>query len=134
METIFPDNPEHPEWTPDLPGGDFPYGHPYRVSNPAGEEQTWIRTHIFGGQTLGRWAYGSPDLGALADRLFNNHAPHFIGMLEKPFTAPGPYWILIHPQAAPPPETIFVEPEKTKVRYERSKEVFDVNNPHDSES
>jgi hypothetical protein len=126
-----------PDWTPDLPGGDFPMSFPYTTENPAGERQIWLRVHLHGGAIGGRWAYWfhKDTHLALADRIWNAEANHFIGMLAHPFSGTkGPAWVLLTPKAVPPPQTIDVEPEKTKgPRYERSKEVFDVDSQESRE-
>lgn len=124
------DQADSPGWHPDLPGGDFPYGLAYRTSSPGGDVESWIRVQLTGGNVGGRWAYwrNKTEYTALADRLWNPAQPHFIGMLAQPYSGTkGPAWVLTHPLGEPPPSTIEIEPVAAKVRYERSKEVYDVD-------
>jgi hypothetical protein len=125
------DKADSPDWHPDLPGGDFPLGTPYPTTDPAGSSQTWSRVFIRSGAIGGRWAYwfNRADHIAIADRIWNAGAPHFIGMLAVPYTGTvGPAWVLIDPAASPPTGAIELEPERRQgTRYERSKEVFDVS-------
>ena len=46
-------------------------------------------------------------------------------MLQKPYTGSGLYWVLILPKMTPPRPQVEIE-ETTGTRYERSKDIFDV--------
>ena|SRR5437667_3638713 len=112
---------------------------------PTGDVQTWQRIEIVSGNTGGRWAYWAawkakdgrpgigphPELKAIADKIFNGDAAHFIGMLDIPYVRlPGQIalsWVCLSPtRSYPPPPQIEFEP-KPSIRYEKSKEVFDVD-------
>ena len=115
---------------PDLPAG--------IIWTEPGSERKWQRVEVLVGTIDGRWAYwqswwgpdGHPGIGdhpqfwAVADRLWNGEAVHYIGMLQKPYTGKGLYWVQISPKVSPPRHQI--EIEETTTRYERSKEIFDV--------
>ena len=122
---------------PDLPAGLIWNEQP--SGRTGGVPGKWQRVDVVTGTIDGRWAYwknwwgpdGHPGIGdhpqfwAIADRLFNENAVHFIGMLAKPYTGKGLYWVLISPKMTPPRSEVEIE-ETAGTRYERSKEVFDV--------
>jgi hypothetical protein len=104
----------------------------------------WLAVEIISGNSGSRWAYWAPWLNengrygsgphpqfkAIADGIFNGDAAHFIGMLGVPYAriplTPSVAWVLVSPRAIPPPVTRIVE-EQTAPRYEKSREVFDVD-------
>jgi hypothetical protein len=106
--------------------------------------RVWLRVLIIAGSTGGRWAYwaswkdpqGRSGVGAhpqrlgIADKIFNGDAAHFIGMLGVPHQnipgTPIASWVLVEPKAKPPVIRTEFE-EKPKIRYEKSKDVYDVN-------
>jgi hypothetical protein len=114
-----------------------------------GGRRLWRRVEIVSGITGGRWAYWKqtadsiqrstiphPEGKAIADRIFNGDAPHFIGMLAIPYTHI-PYqtvlaWVLVDPKLVPP-RPIWVIEEKLKTRYEKSKTVFDAETQESTE-
>jgi hypothetical protein len=105
----------------------------------------WLAVEIVAGNSGSRWAYWAawidPKTGrygvgpnprhqAIADGIFNGDAAHFIGMLGIPYAkipiVASTVWVLVSPRmTGPPPQRIVDETPKT--RYEKSKEVFDVN-------
>jgi len=120
---------------PDLPAGSIFKDAGLRV---------WQRVSVVGGANGGRWAYwvswktklGSPGIGpdrdfhAIADTLFNGDAFHFIGMLGVPYarvpgSEPSLAWVVIEPRMSAPPVSRVFE-DKPSVRYEKSKDVFNV--------
>ncbi len=116
-----------------------PPGMVFDDTAPDGTVRRWQRILIVGGALSGRWAYwklwtdeGRPAYGphpqfhAIADTIFNGDVPHFIGMLGAPYArTPGPAWVLISPKMTGTRPVLLPE-EKPRVRYEKSKEVFDV--------
>jgi hypothetical protein len=95
----------------------------------------WLRIEVVGGNTGGRWAYWlgpkvpHPEYKAIADHIFNGAAAHFIGMLGVPYVhIPGSLtlaWVLVSPRMTGP-RTVPLIDEKPRERYERSREIFDV--------
>lgn len=106
----------------------------------------WRLVTVNYGQTGGRWAYylawtedgkpaqsgPSPAYDVVVDKLFNGDAPHFAGMLADPWAGRPKHdktvvkmWVLVEPKATPPP-TIYEVEEKPKERYEKSREIYDV--------
>lgn len=116
-----------------------------------GVVRTWRAVKIVAGSTGARWAYwhawkdhstGANGIGAhpqhhvIADKIFNGDAAHFVGMLGVPYVQmPGVYnsggaggvvaWVLISPKATAPVQE-YAQREPVRERYERSKEVYDV--------
>lgn len=105
----------------------------------------WLAIEIIAGNSGGRWGYWAPWIDpatgrygvgpnpkrqAIADAIFNGDAAHFIGMLGLPYTRiPGTsstVWVLVSPRLVAPP-TIRIVDEKPATRYEKSKDVFDVD-------
>jgi hypothetical protein len=135
--------------TADLPT-EYPLGGKY-IQEVANEPpRVWQRIDIVSGKVAGRWCYWHPwstknphsglpmpGLGpnplyqGIADTIFNGDAPHFIGMLGVPYSGKVPglsthAWVLVSPRFLPPPEIKQYE-DKPRERYERSKEIYDVD-------
>lgn len=111
-----------------------------------GVERTWVRVRIITGSVGARWAYwlnwtnpltGQPGIGphaehkVVADRIFNGDANHFVGMLGVPFAGKmsgveSRAWVLVHPKPEGPRVVHVQEDRLGKERYEKSKEVHDV--------
>src|SRR5262245_6161080 len=92
--------------------------------------RSWTRVLITGGKVGGRWAYWQDrnTSTVIADSIFNSGAHHFAGMLANPYTRNQSntlVWVLTHPIVSPPPRPLTLE-DKPKVRYEKSREVYDV--------
>lgn len=121
-----------------------PPGTPFDETGIDGVQRKWLRVSIIAGNSGARWAYWAPwkasgvqhygigphpEFKAIADGIFNGDAAHFIGMLGVPYAKiPGdavPAWVLVSPRVAPP-RPVRVPEEKSKERYELSKEVYDV--------
>ena len=117
---------------------DLPLGTIWSEPIGDGDRRQWQRVDVLTGTIGGRWAYwknwygpdGRPGIGhhpqfwAIVDWLWNPNATHFIGMLQRPYTGSGLYWVLISPKMTPPRPQVEIE-ETTGTRYERSKDVFD---------
>lgn len=104
----------------------------------------WLAVEILHGNSGARWAYWAPWIGdngrygvgpnpkhlAIADAIFNGDAAHFIGMLGVPYAkipgTPQTVWVLVSPRLVAPP-TIKIVEQPGSTRYEKSKDVFDVN-------
>lgn len=103
----------------------------------AQDGRRWLRVRIVRGNTGGRWAYwlrmvnGEHEgFDAVVDKIFNGDAAHFIGMLAVPYAKiPGNAeilaWVLVEPKVIGP-RVVRAQEEPVKERYERSKEVYDV--------
>ena len=109
-----------------------------------GRHRLWQRVVLISGAVGGRWAYwkswktpagqwgvgAHPEWLSIADILFNGDAHHFIGMLPTPYVPlpqapPLQAWVLVSPKLEAP-RPVFV-PEEKRERYEKSKEVFNLN-------
>lgn len=134
--------------TPQLPEKPQP-GETYIEDCADGTQKQWLAVQVHAGNTGGRWAYWSPwelkdpqgnsfhptrwgvgphpNYKAIADRVFNGDAAHFIGMLAVPYVRrlESTSWVLVSPRMEGP-KVIRVIVEKPSERYEKSKEVFDV--------
>ena len=98
----------------------------------------WLRCKVVAGNTGGRWAYwhsdsvkaGGGKYNVIADKIFNGDAHHFVGMLAVPYTKQVGVdclmWVLVEPRTFAPARE-WVREEPLKSRYEKSKEVYDVN-------
>lgn len=129
---------------------DLPEGQP-AGSIYTHEGRKWMRVGVIRGNTGARWAYWMPwkvkddndreriingpgrhpEFLAVADKVFNGDAAHFIGMLAKPYVQlpggkPTLMWVLLEPRPSGP-TVIRMREEPVRERYERSKEVYDVN-------
>lgn len=119
-----------------------PAGILFEDKSDDGVYRKWLRVDIVGGNTGGRWAYWAPwfnegrigvgphpQYKALADGIFNGDAAHFIGMLGIPYVkTPGVstlMWVMIEPRSVGGRIPTVVD-EKPSMRYEKSREVFDV--------
>jgi hypothetical protein len=107
-----------------------------------GVNRKWIAVRVVAGNHGGRWAYWRPwitDKGqngvgehpnfiAIADRIFNGDGSNFVGMFGVAYTGPNTYWILVDPKPEAPRVQWMVEPAPPakSERYERSKEIYDV--------
>ena len=141
------DAAEQTPLTADLPEDATP-GDIYKVTAADGVVRTWRRVIVISGNVGGRWAYWAswmredeatrrnvpgqglhPSGSVVADKIFNGDAAHFVGMLATPYVAvPGvkPHaWVLIDPRAEGP-RTTWAEAKETRERYEKSKEIYDV--------
>lgn len=126
------DQAEQTPLTADLPK-DAPLGAKFQQPIEDGGFRIWIRVKLIAGNVGARWAYwrNASTFEAIADNIFNGDAAHFIGMLGIPFTGKIPgvdteAWVLVSPRIVAPPEERTYE-EKSRERYERSHEVYDVN-------
>ena len=130
------------------PFGDLPAspssGQAYSGVGTDGMQRRWVAVQILSGNAGARWAYWAPwfDPGgragqgpnpaffAIADKIFNGDAPHFIGMLAEPYVrGKDPMaWVLTDPKPVGPRIVYEVELPKPArhERYERSREVYDV--------
>lgn len=110
-----------------------------------GVVRRWLRVEVVAGNAGARWAYWlgwidektrqagigpHPEWKVVADKIFNGDATHFLGMLGVPY--PGKVagvestaWVLVSPKQQGP-VTVHVREDKPKERYEKSKEVHDV--------
>lgn len=110
-----------------------------------GVVRIWMRVEVVAGNPGARWAYWkgwvdektkqagigpNPEHKVIADKIFNGDAPYFVGMLGMPY--PGKVqgvdstaWVLVSPKQQGP-TVVHVREEKPKERYEKSKEVHDV--------
>ena len=139
------DEAERNPLTANLPK-EFAAGDRFEETGADGVQRRWLAVTVVSGNVAGRWAYWAPwtvDASypsragqgphpshfAVADRIFNGDVNHFIGMLANPWVKmPGvqpPSWVLVDPKMSAPPLT-YHRAEPVKERYERSKEVFDV--------
>lgn len=134
-ETLLTANLPKPE--------DFPAGFTAPDQGSDGVHRKWLRVDIVAGSAGARWAYWQywndpktkqrgigphPEHQAIADSLFNGDAPHFIGMLGVPYVGkygPKAAWVLIEPHVTPAPTARIFE-EKQAERYEKSREIYDV--------
>lgn len=116
---------------------EFEPGDRHQESATDGTVRKWIAVKIVSGNTGGRWAYWvthvqnpREDFRAIADKIFNGDAAHFVGMLGTPYVrVPGvesKAWVLVEPRATAPVRE-WVREEKVGERYERSKDVYDVD-------
>lgn len=118
------------------------------VEGEGEQKRKWVLVDVVGGSPGARWAYWcawvrvegrrritgigpNPQHKVIADKLFNGDAPHFVGMLSHIYAGKfngveSKMWVLTEPKVQPP-RVEYVREEKSKERYERSKEVFDVN-------
>lgn len=119
-------------------------GQVFREESSDGIWREWLRVEVVAGNAGARWAYWSawkektdrlgigpnPESKVIADAIFNGDASHFCGMLATPFPgkiAGGPNlaWVMTSPRITPPrPGLVYLE--ETKERYEKSREVYDV--------
>lgn len=102
------------------------------------EDRKWVRVRIIGGNVGGRWAYWhvpctvAPrvDWSVIADKIFNGDAHHFVGMLAIPFVRVHGVvqegWVLVEPRVQPP-APVYERAAPVGERYEKSREVFDVD-------
>lgn len=110
-----------------------------------GVVRRWLRVEVVAGNPGARWAYWlgwidektkqagigpHPDVKVVADKIFNGDATHFLGMLGVPYAGKvagveSTAWVLVSPKQQGP-VTVHVREEKPKERYEKSKEVHDV--------
>lgn len=128
--------------TANLPQNAVP-GEPFIEVGNDGVAREWLLVDIVSGSTGSRWAYWAPwkidgrygvgphpESKAIADGIFNGDAGHFIGMLGIPYVKiPGPprrAWVLVSPRLPAPPEIRVIE-EKSKERYEKSREIYNVD-------
>lgn len=116
-----------------------------------GVVRRWLRVAIVGGSVGARWAYwaawqeedkdtgkmragqGShPEFKVVVDRIFNGDASHFVGMLGVTYAGKvtgveSTAWVLTSPKQAGPVTVYARDGERRgEVRYEKSKEVHDV--------
>jgi len=129
-----------------------PVGEFYTAQGSDGIVRKWQRVTILSGNVGARWAYWvpwkmrDPDHGrerpgigphpayhVVVDRIFNGDAAHFVGMLAIPYVGkiPGSVdstaWVLVEPRAHADQNPVrYSEPDPVKERYEKSKEVYDV--------
>lgn len=134
------DQAEQNPLTANLPK-EAPPGMIWVETSPDGIFRKWVRVEIVAGSVGSRWAYwkewkaenGQRGIGVhpqhqvIGDRIFNGDVAHFAGMLAMPYA--GPFvdkqaWVLLEPRSKPPANV----PERmtTDARYERSREVYDV--------
>ena len=136
------DSAELAPLTANLPK-EFSAGDRFHELADGDQHREWLAVEIVSGNSGSRWAYWAPWLNpegrygtgpnpqfkAIADGIFNGDAAHFIGMLGVPYTkiplTSSVVWVLVSPRLVAPP-TVRVVEEKPDVRYEKSKEVFDV--------
>ncbi len=114
--------------TANLPG-EAPPGMEWSELSQDGLTRQWVRVTVVTGRAGGRWAYWAKkeDFTVVVDTLFNGDAHHFVGMLAIPFTPFSTHhWVLVSPKVVPPP-TPRPELDKPTTRYERSKEVYNVD-------
>lgn len=122
---------------------DAPAGTLFQELGPDDVLRRWQRVTIVAGNSGSRWAYWAawidkstgrygvgphPEFQAIADGIFNGDAGHFIGMLGVPFTrlpSRSLAWVLVSPRLTPPP-LVKIPETPPAVRYEKSKETFDV--------
>lgn len=130
----------------DLPAAPEP-GQLYEGAGSDGIIRRWVAVRIAYGNPAARWAYWlpwsdghvlragigpNPNHLAIADKLFNGDAHNFIGMLAVPYVKSQfpdqTVWVLTDPKPSGPRVEYVVEPPlpSRHDRYERSKEVFDV--------
>lgn len=112
----------------------------------------WVAVRVLGGSNGARWAYWAawwvpgveprrtgvgpnPDYIVVLDRLFNGDAPLFLGMAAEPYVRVGDgrggciesiVWVLVEPRMSGPRVVKVGREERVGERYERSKEVYDV--------
>jgi len=110
--------------------------------------RTWLRVRIVSGNAGARWVYWlnwtdqatrqpgigpHPDYKAVADKLFNGDANHFVGMLGVPYAGraggvvESSAWVLVSPKQQG--EAVAYGRDQVRrgeTRYEKSKEVHDV--------
>lgn len=109
-----------------------------------GVVRRWVYVKIMAGNVGGRWAYWNawfdeakrkgvgvnPRHEVVADKIFNGDAAHFAGMLAQPYVGrvqgvESTAWVLVSPRMAGP-TVEYARLPHDPVRYERSKEVYDV--------
>lgn len=137
--------------TANLPA-DTQAGEMFEEDGADGVRRVWRRVVIVGGNVGSRWAYWAPwqqedeatkrmragsgphpEYKVVADKIFNGDAAHFAGMLGVPYQGKIPgvdslAWVLVTPRAEGP-RVVHVQErdgERGRERYERSKEVHDV--------
>lgn len=132
---------ENNHLTAQLPA-DAPAGTAYLELGTDNIHRRFLRCDVVGGNPGARWAYWNswkdgdgnkgigphPNFQIVVDGIFNGDATHFCGMLAVPYG--GQFssrlvWVLIEPRVSPPPISRLYE-EKSGPRYERSREVYDV--------
>lgn len=114
--------------TQNLPEG-VPVGFVQAETGPDNIFRKWVYCEVSGGNPGSRWAYWSnkAECRIIVDRIFNGDASHFAGMLAHPYAGTfhtTKVWVMLEPRAERIPETR--EAERSDQRYERSREIFDV--------
>lgn len=136
--------------TTNLPS-DASVGAIFEETGSDGVRRLWRRVLIVAGNVGGRWAYWQswedkdsatgrtragigphPSHHVIADKIFNGDASHFVGMLGVPYAGrlgvgnvDSTAWVLVEPKMQGP-RVVHVREEKPKERYEKSKEVYDL--------
>lgn len=112
----------------------------------------WVAVRVLGGSNGARWAYWAawtipnteprrfgvgpnPDFVVVVDKLFNGDAAHFVGMTGDPYVRVGDgrggciesiVWVLVEPRMSGPRVVKVRAEERIGERYEKSREIYDV--------